>query len=142
MVVVAEGGKRAVEEDRDRCSVLVKAVPGAGDVLVAHTTFDYYAAAWQRMIKDVALPVLSPHSSSSETTTQQQQQQQQQQPGGQQWTRQCYSASAGQLASLDDFYLVRGEVRALLCAGAGAGAAGVRMPGGFISHLSIYQSTH
>lgn len=107
--------------DQDRCTALFKATPGGGDVVVAHTTFDYYVTAWQRLVKDVSLPVLTlsggneskpppaaaagqqqpPLSSSSSS------------PVGEGRVHQCFSASAGQVASLDDFYLVRGEVRGL-----------------------------
>jgi hypothetical protein len=114
--------------DQDRCTVLFKSVPETGDVLVAHTTFDYYVAAWQRLVKDVVLPVLPPRVGKEEEEEvlmdglvgrkqlqEQQQAEQQQQQQQQQRTRLLFSASAGQVASLDDFYVIRGEVR--VCVG-------------------------
>lgn len=143
--------------DQDRCTVLFKATTpttttntngkGEGDVLVAHTTFDYYVAAWQRVVKDVVLPVLpvnlppppppplppsDPANENADRAAQQEQggegdkrragrgkeapPQEQEQPPPvpvpvlPPRTRQLFSASAGQLASLDDFYVIRGEV--------------------------------
>lgn len=76
------------DRDNDRCSVLVKATPG-GDVLIGHATYDYYMVAWPRLAKETVLPVPSAASPY--------------------WTRALFSSSPGQLASLDDLYVLRGE---------------------------------
>ena len=89
--------------EQDRCTVLLKAALDGRDVLAAHATFDYYVAAWQRLIKEVALPVLALGGAGAGTRVGR--------------ARQCFSGSAGQVASLDDFYLVRGEVRFCFCLG-------------------------
>lgn len=84
-----EGRHRPAVGGDDRCSALVKVVGDNKDVLICHTTFDHYSAMWPRTMKGYSLPVWDGHDLTQQELT--------------------FSSAPGQLASLDDIYVLKGK---------------------------------